>query len=209
MSGPRGLLVTVEGIEGVGKSTQLGPIAQHLRKAGRTVLETREPGGTALGERIRDVVLVPAVPPMAAMTELLLMFAARAEHIDKVLAPALAAGIWVVCDRYSDASYAYQGGGRQLSMDAIVALENLVAPCLRPDLTLLLDAPVEVAMARARRRHSSDRFEGEGLAFFERVRSVYLKRAVAFPQRFRLVDADAPRETVTATVCRHLDPLLA
>ncbi|MGH8583414.1 MAG: dTMP kinase [Gammaproteobacteria bacterium] len=209
MSGPRGLLVTVEGIEGVGKSTQLGPIAEHLRKAGRTVLETREPGGTALGERIRDLVLAPALAPMASMTELLLMFAARAEHIDKVLAPALAAGTWVVCDRYSDASYAYQGGGRQLPMDAIVALEDLVAPGLRPDLTLLLDAPVEVAMARARRRHSSDRFEGEGRAFFERVRGVYLKRAVEFPRRFRLVDAGAPLETVTAAICRHLDPLLA
>jgi dTMP kinase len=199
-----GRFITLEGIEGVGKTTQVGAVAEALRAAGHAVVVTREPGGTALGERVRAVLLDRALPAMASMTELLLVFAARAEHLDKVIRPALAAGQWVVCDRFTDATYAYQGGGRGLSQAHIERLEILVQDGLQPDLTLLLDAPVEVALGRARARGEGDRFETERAEFFARIRDTYLARAAADPGRFRLIDASPAPEMVSAALRRVL-----
>lgn len=199
-----GRFITLEGIEGVGKTSQVGVVADALRAEGHAVVVTREPGGTALGERVRAVLLDKTLPAMAAMTELLLVFAARAEHLDKVIRPALAAGQWVVCDRFTDATYAYQGGGRGLSQAHIERLEALVQDGLQPDLTLLLDAPVEVALGRARARGEGDRFESERAEFFTRIRDAYLARAAAAPQRFRVVDATPAFDTVSAALRRVL-----
>jgi dTMP kinase len=185
----RGLFITVEGVEGVGKSTNMSFLDTHLRERGIDLLVTREPGGTALGEDIRDVLLRPRPEPVAASAELLLMFAARAQHISQVIEPALAAGQWVLCDRFTDATYAYQGGGRQLPMDMIRELERLVQGNLRPDYTLLLDAPVAVGLSRAGERGQLDRFEQEQLEFFERVRTTYLQLAHESSGRYRIVDA--------------------
>lgn len=200
-----GRFITVEGIEGVGKSTQLAAVAEHARARGHDVLLTREPGGTALGESIRSLLLGAAGDGMAAATELLLMFAARAEHLDKVIRPALAAGRLVLCDRFTDASYAYQGGGRGLPAAAVAALEALVQEGLRPDLTLLLDAPVPVALARAAARGATDRFESERAAFFERVRAAYLARAREAGSRIRVIDASRPLAQVRTEVLACLD----
>lgn len=186
----RACFITVEGSEGVGKSTNLGLIAACLREAGFSVQETREPGGTAFAERIRDLLLDPHQgEPIHAMTELLLLFAARAQHLAEVIEPALAAGCWVLCDRFTDATYAYQGGGRGMSGAVIATLEQLVQGQRQPDLTLLFDAPVHVGRQRAAQRGAADRFEGEESAFFEAVRQAYLARAEAEPERFLLIDA--------------------
>lgn len=195
-----GRFVTLEGIEGVGKSTQCAVVAEELRALGHPVVLTREPGGTALGEGIRALLLDKSLPPMGAMAELLLIFAARAEHLEKVIRPALAAGQWVVCDRFTDATYAYQGGGRGLSVSGIECLESLVQGVLRPDLTLLLDAPVDVALGRARSRGASDRFESERAEFFGRIRDVYLQRARTDAGRFRIVDATPAVDVVSETL---------
>lgn len=192
-----GRFVTLEGIEGVGKSTQCAVVAEELRALGQTVVLTREPGGTALGEGIRALLLDKSLPAMSSMAELLLIFAARAEHLEKVIRPALAAGKWVVCDRFTDATYAYQGGGRGLSVSAIEILESLVQGVLRPDLTLLLDAPVEIALGRVRTRGDSDRFESERADFFGRIREAYLHRARTEAGRFRVVDATPRVELVS------------
>ncbi|HSB96253.1 MAG TPA: dTMP kinase [Spongiibacteraceae bacterium] len=189
MGDKRGLFITVEGGEGVGKSTNVAFIAELLRNAGRDLILTREPGGTELAEAIRKLLLEPRQEPVAEMTELLLMFAARAQHLATIIQPALAAGQWVLCDRFTDATYAYQGGGRGLDVHLIAALEGLVQGELRPHLTLLLDAPVGVGQARASARSAPDRFEQEQQIFFERVRQTYLARACAEPQRFRIIDA--------------------
>jgi len=189
MGDKRGLFITVEGGEGVGKSTNVAFIAELLRGAGRDLILTREPGGTELAEAIRKLLLEPRQEPIAEMTELLLMFAARAQHLATIIQPALAAGQWVLCDRFTDATYAYQGGGRGLDVQVIAALEGLVQGALRPHLTLLLDAPVSVGQARASARSAPDRFEQEQQIFFERVRQAYLARAHAEPQRFRIIDA--------------------
>lgn len=199
-----GRFITLEGIEGVGKTTQANAVADMLRALGHEVVLTREPGGTALGEGIRALLLDKSLPAMAPTSELLLIFAARAEHLDKVIRPALEGGQWVVCDRYTDATYAYQGGGRGLPDDAIAALERLVQRGLSPDLTLLFDAPVPLALARAKARGEGDRFETERASFFTRVRDAYLARAAAEPSRFHRVDASQPVADVTASLQRFL-----
>lgn len=186
-----GRFITVEGIEGVGKSTQMEFLRAQLEAAGREVTVTREPGGTALGEELRALLLGHRHDGMADDTELLLMFAARAEHLARVIRPALAAGRWVLCDRFTDATYAYQGGGRGLPRERIARLEEWVQGGLRPDLTLLLDCPVAVGLARAGRRGGADRFEKEQAVFFERVRHAYLELAREHPARFRVIDAAA------------------
>ena len=200
--------LTVEGIEGVGKSTQVARLSQALSERGIAHVVTREPGGTPLAERIRDIVLNSrdeAVPPMA---ELLLMFAARAVHLSNHVEPNLRAGRWVVCDRFIDATYAYQGGGRQLSLDDIRRLETMVLGARRPDLTVLLDAPVPQALQRARQRNAgtaADRFESERTEFFERVRAAYLARAAAEPMRIETVDAAQPVAAVAARILGLLE----
>ncbi|PWB35899.1 dTMP kinase [Pseudomonas sp. SDI] len=199
-----GLFITLEGPEGAGKSTNREYLAEHLRRAGLDVLLTREPGGTPLAERIRELLLAPSAEAMAADTELLLVFAARAQHLAEVIRPALARGTIVLCDRFTDATYAYQGGGRGLSVERIASLEQFVQGSLRPDLTLVFDLPVEVGLSRAAARGRLDRFEQEGQAFFEAVRQAYLARAKAEPKRYRLVDAGQS----LAQVQQSLDGLL-
>ena len=191
-----GKFITVEGIEGVGKSTNLAFIRARLSAAGKTVVQTREPGGTPLGEAIRELLLDPAYTGMDALCELQLMFAARAEHLARLIRPALARGEWVLCDRFTDATYAYQGGGRGVDVSLIARLEELVQGDFRPDLTLLLDVPVAVGLARARQRGAPDRFEQEQAAFFERVRRSYLDLAARHPERYRVIDASRKLEDV-------------
>ena len=195
-----GCFITVEGGEGAGKTTQLAFMRAYLERAGRRVTLTREPGGTPLGEEIRALLLGHRHDGMALTTETLLMFAARAEHLERVIRPALAASHWVLCDRFTDATYAYQGGGRGLSPERIAILEDWTQDALRPDLTLVFDAPVAVGLERAGRRGAADRFEREETAFFERIRAVYLDRARRNPDRYRIVDADRLVETVRAEV---------
>ncbi len=184
-----GRFITVEGCEGVGKTTNLDFIESLLRESGHDVIRTREPGGTPLAESVRELLLAPREESVAELTELLLVFAARAQHIEQVIKPALTRGQWVLCDRFTDATYAYQGAGRGMDTDAIATLEQLVQQDLRPDLTLLLDVPVEIGMARASARSAPDRFESEQLNFFERVRTEYLRRAATEPERFAVIDA--------------------
>ena len=191
-----GLFITLEGPEGAGKSTNREYLAEGLRAAGIDVVLTREPGGTPLAERIRELLLAPSDEAMCADTELLLVFAARAQHLAEVIRPALARGAVVLCDRFTDATYAYQGGGRGLSPERIAVLEQFVQNGLQPDLTLVFDLPVEVGLARASARGRLDRFEQEGRVFFDAVRSTYLKRAAADPVRYRLVDAAQSLEQV-------------
>ncbi len=199
-----GLFITLEGPEGAGKSTNREYLAERLRAAGIEVLLTREPGGTPLAERIRDVLLTPVEEVMNADTELLLVFAARAQHLATVIRPALERGAVVLCDRFTDSTYAYQGAGRDLSLARIAALEDFVQGELRPDLTLVFDLPVDVGLARASARGRLDRFEQEGQAFFQKVREAFLARAAAAPQRYVLVDAAQP----LAQVQQSLDSLL-
>lgn len=186
----RGLFITMEGIEGVGKTTNLEFVRQYICNSQIEVVVTREPGGTELGEKIRGLLLDHRNQNIANDTELLLMFAARAQHIAEVIEPALAEGSWVLCDRFTDATYAYQGGGRGIDSQRIAQLEEWVQGPLRPDITLLLDAPVEVGLARAaKRKQEADRFEREKQLFFERIRSAYLALAAQHPGRYRVVDA--------------------
>ncbi len=185
----RGKLITLEGGEGVGKSTNLAFIREILQAAGIALVETREPGGTRLGEALRAVLLGEQAEGICAEAELLTVFAARAEHLDKLIKPALARGQWVLCDRFTDASFAYQGGGRGLPFARIEAIERWVQGDLRPDLTLLLDAPVEVGMRRAAARGAADRFERESPAFFAAVRQAYQQRAAQHPKRYAVIDA--------------------
>lgn len=203
----RGLFVTVEGGEGVGKSTNIATIEAWLCEQGIAHCLTREPGGTALGEKIRDLLLAVEQAPVAEQAELLLVFAARAQHLREVIEPALARGEWVICDRFTDATYAYQGAGRQLSVEFISALEQSIQGDLRPDCTLLLDAPVELGISRAGQRAALDRFEREQIAFFQRVRDCYLERAAAEPQRFRIIDTARPLEQIAPDICAVLDQL--
>jgi dTMP kinase len=206
----RGRFVTLEGIEGVGKSTQVARLSDALRERGVAHIVTREPGGTPLAEKIRDLVLAASEERLPDAAELLLMFAARAVHLENLIEPHLAAGRWVVCDRFTDATYAYQGGGRGMNEDSIRRLERLVQGARRPDLTLLLDVPVSVglerASARARRvgARDVDRFERERAEFFERVRRTYLARAAAEPERMVVIDAARGIETVAADLCAEL-----
>jgi len=193
---PRGRFVTLEGIEGVGKSTNLAAVAEWLRDSGYEVLVTREPGGTPLAERIRGLLLDSERGSVPENAELLLMFAARSSHLEALIRPALERGSWVLCDRFTDATYAYQGGGRGLDPNWIAALEQQVQGALRPDLTLLLDADPDLTRTRREARGVSDRFEAEDMAFFQRVRDCYLARAAAEPDRFRLIDAGQPLDSV-------------
>lgn len=208
MSG-RGLFITIEGGEGVGKSTNIGVLEAWLNQNGISFCRTREPGGTPLAEEIRQLLLARRGETVAPMAELLLIFAARAQHIREVIEPALASGQWVVCDRFTDATYAYQGGGRGIPEAWIEQLETLVQGALRPDLTLLLDAPIEVGMARAGERGDLDRFEEEQLEFFEVVRQNYLARSRAEPGRFRVVRTDRDLPEIAADIRAILDTLLA
>ncbi len=200
-----GFFITLEGIEGVGKSTLMDFVADWLRQKGRRIKLTREPGGTRVGEAIRKLVLDNAHNGMVADTELLLMFAARAEHLDKVIRPALKAGKVVLCDRFTDASYAYQGTGRGIPFDRIAVLEKWVQQDLKPDLTLLLDAPVKIGLARAAKRSEKDRFESEAVTFFNEVRTSYLKIAEKEPGRVKVIDASKPLEEVNQQVLTILE----
>lgn len=194
----RGLFITFEGGEGVGKSTALDYLRGQLSAAGIPVEVTREPGGTALGEEVRGVLLSVRDTPVDPMAELLLMFAARAQHIAEKISPALDRGTWVLCDRFTDASYAYQAGGRRLPMQWVQQLESLVQGELHPDCTLLLDAPIATGIERARGRGELDRFEREEGEFFQRVRDTYLRLARESSGRYRLVDASQPLDEVQA-----------
>ena len=209
MSNIAGRFITVEGIEGVGKTSNLACVQDFLTAQGKDVVVTREPGGTALGENIRELLLGHKHDGMADDTELLLMFSARAEHIDKVIKPNMKAGRWVLCDRFTDATYAYQGGGRGIDMERIAQLEDWVQGSLRPDLTILLDAPVKLALDRAAKRSAPDRFEKERHEFFERVRRAYLKLASARPDRYLTVDTTPPLEAVQHTLKKQLSEYLA
>jgi len=184
-----GFFISLEGGEGAGKSTQNRRIVEWLTKHGKTVVETREPGGTLVSEQIRQLLLDTRNAGLNATAELLMMFAARSQLVQEVISPALADGKVVVCDRFADASYAYQGGGRQLGAETVAVVERLVLKDLQPDLTLLFDVPVDVGMTRVAGRGEADRFEVESVRFFERVRNTYLERASANPQRFRVIDA--------------------
>ena len=200
----KGKFITVEGIEGVGKTTNIDFIHQQLQAAGRDVVLTREPGGTPLAEAIRGLLLDPAYTGMDSTCELQLMFAARAEHLAKVVWPALKQGQWVLCDRFTDATYAYQGGGRGIDSDVIARLEELVQGDFRPDLTLLLDVPVEIGLARAGKRGALDRFEQEKVDFFQRVRNAYLEMAQRSPDRYRVIDASLPLNEVQNQIAATL-----
>ncbi len=185
----KGTFITLEGIEGAGKSTHIRYIHELLSQAGKKVLTTREPGGTDLGERIRDILLMQHELNIDAESELLLMFAARSQHLKQVILPALANGIIVLCDRFTDSTYAYQGGGRGVVSEKIDRLANLVHPNLKPDLTLLLDLPVDIGLERASKNGEADRFESEAVLFFESARQVYLNIAIADPGRVKVVNA--------------------
>ncbi|MCP4927377.1 MAG: dTMP kinase [Gammaproteobacteria bacterium] len=208
MTATTGKFITVEGSEGVGKSTNLQFIADCLQAAGKTVVMTREPGGTPIAEQIRDVLLASAYGSMATQCELLLMFAARADHLEQVILPALQRGDWVVCDRFIDASYAYQGAGRGMADRDIAALEQFVLQGLKPDLTILLDAPAEISTARCGARGVSDRFEVEEAEFFARVREKYRQRATDEPARIALIDASGSLAEVQAKIATVLSERL-
>jgi len=208
MSRAHGRFITLEGIDGAGKSTHAVWVAEQVRARGHDVVSTREPGGTALGERLRGLLLNE---PMTRDTEALLMFAARREHLDLVIRPALERGAWVVCDRFTDATYAYQGGGHGMPMERILALELWTHADCQPDLTLLFDVPAAVSRSRLDSAESTgralDKFEREEASFFTRVRNAYLERAKALPQRIRLIDSTRSVEAVRAEVTSHLDIL--
>lgn len=202
----KGRFITVEGGEGAGKSSNLAFIQSLIETAGKQVLFTREPGGTPLGEAIRELLLGHKHTGMADDTELLLMFAARAEHLQQKILPALERGIWVLCDRFTDASFAYQGAGRGLSLEKIAKLQQFVQGTLRPDLTLLLDVPVDTGLQRAGKRSEPDRFESENRDFFEKVRAGYLQIATQEPDRVQVIDASPALEMVQdqiKTVVQH------
>ena len=205
-----GRFITLEGIDGAGKSTHVSWLVGRIQAAGHTVVATREPGGTPVGEALRGLILRE---PMTYDTEALLMFAARREHLDRVIRPALARGEWVLCDRFTDATYAYQGGGHGVDRERIRQLEAWIHGDCQPDLTLLFDVPPGVSRERLDRSQAEgrtlDRFEREASAFFDRVRAAYLERAQNDPQRFRVVDSTRPLALVRATLDGHLDALMA
>lgn len=208
-----GKFITLEGSEGAGKSTALSYIQQVLTQQGLTLVVTREPGGTPLGEKLRELLLDYKNDQMCDDTELLLMFAARAQHLAQVIEPALQNGQWVLCDRFTDATYAYQGGGRGVDVKRIAQLEQWVQGGRHPDLTILLDVPVEVGMQRITTRESTqgerDRFEREQWAFFHKVRQTYLDRAQRFPDQFRVIDASQALENVQQQLYQVLLAYLA
>ena len=204
-----GKFITVEGIEGVGKSTNIEFLAALIEEKGLKVIRTREPGGTPMAERIRSLLLEHGEEPMTDIAELLLFFASRSLHIQNAIKPALQAGQWVVCDRFTDASRAYQGDGRGLNQDTINTLANWVQEDLQPDMTVLLDAPAEVGMDRAGRRGAADRLEIEKTDFYARVREGYLTLAKSEPHRFIVIDASRPLSQVQADIAENFTGLLS
>jgi dTMP kinase len=204
----RGCLITLEGGEGAGKSTNLAYIADYLIGHGIELVCTREPGGTPLAEQLRQLLLAPRAELVAPTAELLMVFAARSQHLQEVILPALERGQWVLCDRFTDATFAYQGGGRGMPISRIEQLQQMVQGEFRPDVTLILDLPVDVGMQRARERAALDRFELEQLSFFSRVREAYLALASASPQRYRVIDASVSLERVQAAISCELDRFL-
>lgn len=205
MSKPRGLFLTFEGVDGAGKSTHVQWLVDLLKSQGVDVVSTREPGGTPLGEKLRDLLLHES---MHLECETLLMFAARAEHLKTVIEPALLKGQWVVCDRFTDATFAYQGGGRQLGYERISTLEHWVHPDIKPDRTWLFDVPLSIAKERLNRTRDKDRFENEADAFFERTREVYLQRASLDPNRIHVVDSTQPIEAIRVQLKQDVDKLI-
>ena len=203
-----GIFITVEGVEGVGKSTNIETLTTWLDGKGVKYLVTREPGGTVIAEKIRQLLLQTSEEALDPGSELLLVFAARAQHLEQKIKPALKRGEWVVCDRFTDATYAYQGGGRQLPRQAIATLEELVQKGLRPDLTLILDLDPKTGLARAQARGALDRFEQEHIEFFNRVRQCYLDIAQQQPQRCAVIDASQPLERVAASLTQILEDRL-
>ena len=199
-----GKFITIEGTEGVGKTTNIAFIQQWLRSRNVDFITTREPGGTPLAEEIREILLSPRAEKMASSAELLLMFAGRAQHLEQVILPALKRGQWVICDRFTDATYAYQGFGRGMDHDLITNLETIVQGPLRPDFTLVLDIPVELGLQRAGERSSPDRFEQEEIAFFERVRKGYLRLVQRDPHRYLIIDASESLDNVQASIAKAL-----
>jgi dTMP kinase len=204
----KGLFITLEGGEGVGKTTNLAFIQGFLEAKGIAVVVTREPGGTVLAEKLRGLLLENQNELISEKTELLLMFAARAQHLKNVIEPALERGDWVLCDRFTDATYAYQGGGRGIDTNLIAWLEQFVQDELRPDLTLLFDAPMELGMQRAKKRGALDRFESEKLDFFNKVREAYLQRARQYSGRIKIVDATHSLENVQSDIQPLLEVLI-
>jgi dTMP kinase len=202
------LFITIEGGEGVGKTTNVEFIKSLLASADINFIHTREPGGTPLAEELRAMLLNKRAEAVDEMAELLLVFAARSQHLNRKILPALAAGQWVLCDRFTDATYAYQGCGRKMSTEVIEQLEETVQQGLQPDITLLLDVPVAIGMERARQRGELDRFESEQMAFFERVRQGYLTRAANNPNRFVVIDASKSLDVVQAQIGGKLAPML-
>ena len=203
-----GLFITVEGVEGAGKSTQLSLIIERLEAAGIEVVSTREPGGTPFAESVRELLLANREEKVDQVAEMLLMFAARSQHLSGLIKPAIAEGKWVVCDRFTDATYAYQGGGRELGFDLVAQLEQLVQGDFRPDRTFYLDLPVEQGMQRVFARGEKDRFEEEKIEFFERVRSAYLRLVDANPERYIVIDASQSLETVQSDLAVAVDDLI-
>ena len=201
----RGKFITIEGTEGVGKTTNMAFIKGWLEAKKLSYISTREPGGTPLAEQVRELLLAPRAELVCSASELLLMFAGRAQHIDQVIEPALAEGRWILCDRFTDATYAYQGAGRKMGSDLIAELEILVQGSLRPDLTLILDIPVEIGLKRASTRSDPDRFELEQVEFFERVRRGYLGIAEQDPDRCKLIDASQSLEQVQSQIANVLE----
>ena len=201
----RGKFITIEGTEGVGKTTNMAFIKSWLEAKKLSYISTREPGGTPLAEQVRELLLAPRAELVCSASELLLMFAGRAQHIDQVIEPALAEGRWILCDRFTDATYAYQGAGRKMGSDLIAKLEILVQGSLRPDLTLILDIPVEIGLKRASTRSDPDRFELEQVEFVERLRRGYLGIAEQDPDRCKLIDASQPLEQVQSQIASVLE----
>jgi dTMP kinase len=199
-----GKFITLEGMDGAGKSTHIPHILDHFRARGHEVVSTREPGGTALGERLREILLHENMHPE---TEALLMFAARREHIVQIIEPALARGAYVISDRFADASFAYQCGGRGVDFEKMGRLEQWVQGELQPDLTLLFDVPVDVSLGRLAKARSPDKFEQEGAAFFTRIREAYLRRAEQYPHRFRIIDSDQLLEDVVSSLEKILSTI--
>jgi dTMP kinase len=205
----KGRFITLEGGEGVGKTTNLSFIREYLTIQGISVVVTREPGGTPLAEKLRHLLLENQGEAISEKTEILLMFAARSQHITNVIQPALARGDWVLCDRFTDATYAYQGGGRNIDTNIIAWLERFVQAELKPDLTLLFDAPVELGMQRAKKRGALDRFESEQLSFFNKVRTAYLEQAQQHFERIKIIDASQSLEKVQQDIRQRLEKLIA
>lgn len=204
----QGQFITVEGTEGVGKSTNMAFIESWLKEAGKELVITREPGGTELGEKLRSVLLDAKEKSMSDDTELLLMFAARAQHLQEVILPALAAGKWVLCDRFTDSTYAYQGGGRGIATSRIAQLEQWVQGDRRPDMTIILDLPIDVGLERAGKRSAPDRFELEKHEFFNNVRDAFLSRAAASPNRYAVIDASPAITDVQQSIQTVLEKMV-